>query len=232
MPEIKICGITNTRDALAAAEFGANAVGFIFFKKSPRYVPPERARRIISHVPPDVACVGVFVNRDIPDVLEIADHCRLDMFQFHGNESPAYCRSFPTAATIKAFAPRCEADLVLLKDYRVRALLTDTYDPARYGGTGKTSDWGLAAQLTADYPLILSGGLNTSNVCRALDAVFPDAVDINSGIENRPGHKNHVELRNIIELVRQRSRLPKDTTTKIFSCRRRHGELHYERCTQ
>jgi phosphoribosylanthranilate isomerase len=231
MPEIKICGITNTRDALAAVEYGTNALGFIFYDKSPRHVTPERARRIIRDISPDVACVGVFVNHDALDVLKIADHCGLDMFQFHGNESSGYCRRFSAAATIKAFSPRCEADLVLLKDYRVRAILTDTYDPERYGGTGRISDWHLAARLKADYPLILSGGLDTSNVCRALEAVFPDAVDINSGVEEQPGHKNHLELRKIIDLVRQRCRCPVDDATKIFTCRRMHGESNYERYT-
>jgi len=206
MTEIKICGITNLDDALAAYENGADALGFIFYPKSPRYVSPEKAKEIIENLPREITGVGVFVNRPADEIKEIVDFCSLSLVQLHGNESPDFCRQFPVSILIKAFSPRTESDLQTLKDYPVKAILLDTHDPKLYGGTGKTSDWGLASKIKESHPLILSGGLNIDNIMDAIDAVHPDAVDINSGVETSPGKKDHDKVRRIIEIVRKNDR--------------------------
>jgi len=143
MTEIKICGITNLDDALAVYESGADALGFIFYPKSSRYVSPEKAKEIIENIPGEITRVGVFVNHRADEIKEIVEFCSLNLVQLHGNETPEYCRQFPTSILIKAFSPRTESDLQTLKDYPVRAILVDTHDPKLYGGTGKhqTGDW-------------------------------------------------------------------------------------------
>lgn len=203
MTEIKICGIINLDDALAASEAGADALGFIFYPKSPRCVSPRQARGIISELPRTVAKVGVFVNDDPERIEEIAGTCGLDIIQLHGDETPDYCRRFPASMLIKAFSPRSAADLNRLDDYSVRAILVDAFAPGLYGGTGKTSNWELARAIGERCPLILSGGLNSGNIQEAIAAVSPDAVDINSGVESAPGRKDHYKLNEIIEIIRR-----------------------------
>jgi phosphoribosylanthranilate isomerase len=202
MAEIKICGITNLEDASCAAECGADAVGFNFYPRSPRYLPPERAKEIIDKVPDGITKVGVFVNDDPLKVRETVDFCGLDLIQLHGDESPEYCRQFPASFLIRACSPRRESDLRKLSRYPVRAILVDAYDPTCYGGTGKRSDWRLAAMVKETHALILAGGLNVNNIRRAIEIVAPHAVDINSGVERSPGRKDHGKVKAIIELVR------------------------------
>ena len=203
MIEIKICGITNIDDALAVHENGADALGFIFYPKSPRYVSPEKAKEIIENLPREITRVGVFVNHRADEIKEIVEFCSLNLVQLHGNESPDFCRQFPVSILIKAFSPRTESELQTLKDYPVRAILLDTYDPGLYGGTGKTSNWELASKIKELHPLILSGGLNIDNIIEAIETVHPDAVDINSGVESSQGKKDHDKIRKIIEIARQ-----------------------------
>ncbi len=200
--EIKVCGITRLEDALCAAACGADAVGFIFHPASPRYVTPERARAIIARLPEGIATVGVFVNRTREMVERIVEMCGLDMIQFHGDESPAYCRHFPAEQVIKAVAPGTPEELRALDAYQARALLIDARDGSRYGGTGKRPDWNLAAKISEKRPLILAGGLNRGNIEEALAAVAPQAVDINSGCEAAPGIKDHALMRQIIGMIR------------------------------
>jgi phosphoribosylanthranilate isomerase len=201
--EIKICGITNREDALFVAECGADAIGFIFYPKSPRYVALEAAKEIIRELPAGITKVGVFVNHDVVEIKKTFELCGLDLVQLHGVESPAYCGQFPASLVIKAFAPRAEDDLEKLRGYPVRAILVDTYDPQRYGGTGEQSDWSLAAQVKEQHPLILAGGLSIANIQEAIELVAPHAVDINSGVERSPGKKDHHKIKEIIELVHQ-----------------------------
>ena len=203
MTEIKICGITRIEDAVCAAESGADAVGFIFHEASPRYIRPERAKQIIAALGGRVATVGVFVNRRAEEVARTAETCGLDLIQLHGDESPEYCRHFPTGRVIKAVFPRMPEELQALTLYAVRALLVDARDASRYGGTGKRADWSLAAALGKSHPLILAGGLDERNIGEALEAVCPRAVDINSGCEQTPGVKDHGKLRRIIGLIRR-----------------------------
>jgi len=201
MTEIKICGITNIEDACFAAASGADAIGFIFHPPSPRYVTPETVKKIIEELPDAIITVGVFVNMASEEVKRIMNLCRLDMVQLHGAESPAYCRQFPQSQVIKAIALRGEDDLAQLRQYPVKAMLVDAYDPERHGGTGEPADWALAARIKEIHPLILAGGLSLANIQEAIEVVSPDAVDINSGVESAPGHKDHTKIKEIIELV-------------------------------
>jgi len=201
MTAIKICGITNIEDACLAAASGADAIGFVFHPPSPRYVTPETVKKIIAKLPYPAITVGVFVNLDVQEVKKIVTLCSLDMVQLHGAESPAFCSQFPSAQVIKAIALRSEDDLAQLRHYAVKAVLVDAFDPQRHGGTGEQADWTLAAKVKKQHPLILAGGLSLANIKQAIDAVSPDAVDINSGVESAPGHKDHIKVKEIIELV-------------------------------
>ncbi|HOT47529.1 MAG TPA: phosphoribosylanthranilate isomerase [Syntrophales bacterium] len=202
MIQIKICGITNIGDGLAAAEAGADALGFVFHPASPRCVTPAQVKAIIDALPPTVCTVGVFVNLPPDEVLQIADLCGLDFIQLHGSETPEYCRRLPRERLIKAVSFRNEADFAATADYPVRAFLVDARDPVRFGGTGKTCDWNLARRFAARHPLILAGGLNADNVGAALEAVQPLAVDLSSGVEAAPGEKDHDKVRAVVTAVR------------------------------
>ena len=203
MTQIKICGITNVEDASFVAQCGADAIGFIFYPESPRYVAPERVKKIIENIPKEITKVGVFVNHDLVEAKQTIDFCGLDMVQLHGDEPPAYCSQFSRSQVIKALAPRTEDDLENLKAYPVKAVLVDAYDPRHYGGTGEQADWTLAAKVKATYPLILAGGLSMANIRQAIKHASPHAVDINSGTEIAPGQKDHQKVKAIIELVHQ-----------------------------
>jgi phosphoribosylanthranilate isomerase len=199
--EIKICGITNREDAINACTYRADALGFIFYQQTPRYVTPEAAKHIIENLPRGIIKVGVFVNHDIQAVKDIFEYCGLDLIQLHGDESPEYCKQFPDSLLIKAYSPRSEEDLIIVNKYPVKAILIDSRDSGRYGGTGKTSDWNLAAKLKEMHALILSGGLNIDNILEAMKTVLPHAVDVNSGIEVSPGKKDPDKMKTIIEMV-------------------------------
>lgn len=205
MTQIKICGITNVDDALCAAACGADAVGFIFHPASPRCVTPEQAKGIIAALPAKLVKVGVFVNREAEAVARISGECGLDLIQLHGDESPEYCRRFPPERLIKAAFLRTPEELRALDAYDVRAFLADFREPGRYGGTGKQADWNLAAILGRERPLILAGGLTEENIAAALAAVAPHAVDINSGIEQAPGVKDHDQMQRIVAIIRRES---------------------------
>jgi len=217
MIEIKICGITNFGDAFAVAKSGADALGFIFYPKSPRYVSPEEARKIIKNLPGEITRVGVFVNHRAEELKEIIEFCGLNLVQLHGDETPGYCRQLPASIVIKAFSPKTENDLQVLKDYQVKAILVDTHDPKLYGGTGETSNWELASKIKESHPLILSGGLNIDNIIEAIETVHPDAVDINSGVEVSPGKKDHNKVSEIIKIVRKNDRYTDRKQVVIFN---------------
>ena len=204
MTQIKICGITRIDDALCAAESGADAVGFIFHEASHRYIAPERAKQIIAALPRGITTVGVFVNRDAEEVARTVDMCGIDLIQLHGDESPEYCHRFPPERVIKAVFPRAPEELPAFDAYDVRAFLADFREAGRYGGTGKRTDWGLAARLGKIHPLILAGGLCIENIGEAMAAVAPGAVDINSGCERTPGIKDHERMKRIINLIRKK----------------------------
>jgi phosphoribosylanthranilate isomerase len=204
MTQIKVCGITRIEDALAAAECGADALGFIFHEASPRFIAPGRAREIIAALPAGPVTVGVFVNREAAEVMRIAEASGIDLIQLHGDETPAYCRLFPPERVIKALFPRTAEDLAAPDAYEVRAFLADSRDAGRHGGTGRCTDWPLAALMARRHPLILAGGLNLGNIGEAIAGVDPAAVDLNSGIEQAPGLKDHGLMARIIDLIRSR----------------------------
>jgi len=203
MTSVKICGITNIHDARSAVECGADALGFIFYPKSKRHISPVKAREMIRKLPCEVIRVGVFVNQEIEEVKEIAAFCGLSLIQLHGDESVQYCGQFPASSLIKAVRPRTGKDMVGCKDYPVAIILIDAYAPGRYGGTGRVSDWSLAARIKKTRPLILAGGLRADNIREAIEVVRPHAVDINSGVEISPGKKDPRKMREIIEIVRK-----------------------------
>jgi phosphoribosylanthranilate isomerase len=205
MTQIKICGITSRKDALMAAECGADALGFIFYEASPRQVTPETARAICKDLPNGVVRVGVFVNQDASKVMEIVDLCGLDLIQLHGDEQPDYCRLFPRECLIKAVSSRANDDPAALADYAVRAILLDRREAGRYGGTGKQCDWDMAGRIKARYPLILAGGLHAGNIEEAIRTVAPDAVDLNSGVEQSSGKKDPEKIKNIIGMIRSKN---------------------------
>ena len=202
MVSVKICGITNIRDAFRAAESGADALGFIFYPKSPRYLAPERAKEIIQKIPGSIGRVGVFVNQEIQAVKGIVSFCGLRLIQLHGDESLQYCSQFPRSSLIKVVSSWPEEEIQKLESYSVRAILVDAHEPGRYGGTGKNSDWALALKVRKTHPLILAGGLNKENIKRAIETVRPCAVDINSGVETLPGKKDPYKIREIMEIIR------------------------------
>lgn len=197
--QVKICGITNIEDALCATENGAAAVGFIFYPPSPRYIDPQRAGEIIDRLPQHLVKVGVFVNSKEQEVHRIYDGCRLDMIQFHGDESPELCRQFTGDRVIKALELTNEEDLKKGDLYDVAAILVDSRHAGLYGGTGKTSNWMLARHISQ--PLILSGGLKEENIHDALRVVNPAALDINSGVESSPGKKDHSKIARIMQII-------------------------------
>ena len=195
MVRVKICGITNDADAFGAVSAGADALGFILYCESKRFIKPKDVRKITSKLPPFISKVGVFVDEDPREVLEILSYARLDFAQLHGNESPEDCEYVGASRVIKAFRLRSPDEVDLIEPYigKVRAILLDTYDARVYGGTGKPFDWGIALAVKERFPglpLILSGGLNPGNVVKAVETVLPYAVDVSSGVEREPGLKD------------------------------------------
>jgi len=202
MIRIKVCGITNERDALWAAGLGVDALGFIF-AESPRRVHPEVVKKIVSLLPPFVSRVGVFVNEDEEKVMKIARTCSLTSLQFHGEEPPSYCEKFKGWKVIKAFRVKDERILKEILSYKVDAYLLDTYSADKRGGTGKTFNWEIAKKVSSlGVPVILSGGLNPENVVQAIVKVKPYAVDVNSGVEKEKGEKDYQKLKDFVRKVR------------------------------
>jgi phosphoribosylanthranilate isomerase len=210
MVKVKVCGITNQADALAAVEAGADALGFNFYARSPRCITAAEARAIISELPPKVLCVGVFVNEDsAATVARKAQEAGVSAVQLHGDESPEYCGALGEREVIKAlrvgkdFAPE-EATR-----YPAGSILLDAYNARAHGGTGETFDWTLARrtrELVAQ--LYLAGGLTPENVAGAIAAVAPYAVDVCSGVERAPGRKDAARVRAFIAAVRACEKKP------------------------
>ena len=199
---IKICGITNEEDAMKAVHYGAWAIGFVFDKRSPRYISPSRVRRIVEMLPPFVTPVGVFVNLNERAVRDICKFTRIHTVQFHGEETPMYCKKFSHFKIIKAFRVQDESSLDRLEKYKVDAYLFDAYQPDAHGGTGKTFNWDVLKGKNFEKPFILSGGLNAGNIIQARETVKPFAVDVSSGVERSPGLKDHRALKTFFDLAR------------------------------
>ena len=206
MTAIKICGITRKQDALAAARCGANAIGLVFYASSPRYVTPARATELMRALPPFVMSVGLFVDASADEVTRTLAAARVDLLQFHGNESPAYCRQISRQCGVPYLkAARVRPGLDLLQyahDYHdAKALLLDAYVEGAHGGTGSTFDWALIPK-NLPLPVVLSGGLTPENVTMAIQAVRPWAVDVSSGVEISKGIKDTAKIAAFVTGVR------------------------------
>ena len=203
--KIKICGITNVEDADIAVKTGADALGFIMYRKSPRRVEPAVARSIIAGLPPFVSAVGVFVNEEAESVRALMDECGFALAQLHGDESAAYCQNLGRPA-LKALRLKDRGTFLALAEFQgranVRGLLIDAFSDQSYGGTGQTVDWTLAQEVARSAPVILAGGLNPANVAEAIHIVRPYGVDVSSGVEQSPGKKDHHKLKAFIEAAR------------------------------
>jgi phosphoribosylanthranilate isomerase len=200
MTLVKICGITNLEDALAAVDAGADALGFNFYTRSPRYISPANAREIINQLPASILKVGVFVNEELQSLLTIASEADLPAVQLHGDESPEYCRQLKEMFVIKAFGAQ---DDLNLRAYAVNAIMLDTKDDLLRGGTGRVFDWSIAQRAHNSIPkLFLAGGLSPENVAAAIATVKPYAVDACSSLEETPGKKNHARMRAFVNAVR------------------------------
>jgi phosphoribosylanthranilate isomerase len=198
MVHVKICGITSLEDAQVAADAGADAIGFVFYPPSRRYVTPEQAGRIIQTLPPFVTTVGLFVDMALDTVNDLAVRCGLDRIQLHGRETPEFCRQV-TRPVIKAIRIKNAESLTLVPDYNVSAYLLDAYvEGALPGGTGASFSWELAAQAKLYGPVILAGGLTPENIEAAIAQIRPYGVDVSTGVERAPGIKDHQKVRQFI----------------------------------
>lgn len=206
---VKICGLTTAEDALFAAASGADALGFIFSKKSPRYVTPAVVARITRQLPPFVKTVGVFVNETLDAIKSIVDTARVDCIQLHGDEGPEFVEEVGEATgapVIKAIRVKGPETLRELQAYEVSAFLLDTYKKGVPGGTGETFDWGLALRAKESGRIILSGGLTPGNVAAAIEQAAPYAVDVSSGVESAPGQKDADKIKRFMDEARKAGR--------------------------
>jgi len=201
MTWIKICGITNLKDALEAHALGVDALGFIF-APSPRRIDPSGARDIIRDLPESLLKVGIFMNEELEGVLRVADYCRLDILQFHGQEPPEYCRRV-SLPVIKGIGIKGADSLKEMERYPFASILLDACGPGQAGGTGMTFAWELALEARKKRNFILSGGLNPMNVYRAIQMLSPIGVDVCSGVEKVPGVKDRGKMIEFIKEVRK-----------------------------
>jgi phosphoribosylanthranilate isomerase len=200
--KVKVCGITSYEDARLALDLGADALGFNCYPGSPRYIDPHSSRSIIRRLPPFSIAVGLFVNASDPvGVEQMARFMGVQVLQFHGDETPDYCRRFNGWPVIKAVRIGTEPIRENLDEFPAQAFLLDSKDDALYGGTGKTFAWNLAAGIALLKPIILAGGLRAENVGEAVRFLKPYAVDVCSGVEYSPGKKDPAKLRDFMNEV-------------------------------
>ena len=200
--KVKICGITNLEDALAAAEYGADAVGFVFAPESPRYVSPGTVRKIISALPPFIVTVAVFTEGSERDFRSALDECGVDLIQFHGPTPPEVVHLFSNRA-IKAIRVRDVKSLDEMSYYPVRAILLDSYHEKTLGGSGVAFNWEIAKRAQKFGRIILAGGLTSENVAEAVARVRPYGVDISSGVEIKKGKKDFEKLKRFIHTAKE-----------------------------
>jgi phosphoribosylanthranilate isomerase len=200
---IKFCGFTRSEDAVFAAHLGVDAVGLVFYVKSPRFVPVSTAVEIVKALPAFVTTVGLFVNAEVAEVNGVLERVPLDCLQFHGDESPEFCRSFDRRY-IKALRMRDDTDVYALAEryYDADALLLDAYHPNAHGGTGQRFDWNRVPSSSA-VPVILAGGLDEMNAGLAVSQVKPYGIDVSSGIESAKGIKDNQRMADFVAAVMQ-----------------------------
>ena len=203
--KVKICGITNLDDALAAVDAGADALGFNFYRESPRFVKSDVVKKIVAKLPPFILPVGVFVNEDVKIVRDWMDDCGLAIAQLHGDEAAAYC-DLLGRPVMKALRLKDRGSLLALAEYkgraRVRGFAVDAFSAAAYGGTGIVTDWSLAAEVARAVPVLLAGGLTPENVAEAIREVRPYGVDVSSGVESVPGKKDRAKVQAFIKTAK------------------------------
>lgn len=203
--KVKICGITNPEDAQVAIEAGADALGFVFHRRSPRSVDIQTAKAIVAGMPPFVLPVGVFVNEPVKVVRDVMDECGLACAQLHGDETASYCDAL-ARPVLRAIRIQSRGDLLALAEYKgranVRGFLVDAFSDQAYGGTGQLVDWALAAEAAKAAHILLAGGLTPDNVQEAIRQVRPYGVDVSSGVERSPGSKDHDKVRAFLRAAR------------------------------
>lgn len=201
----KICGITNIEDALIAVAAGADALGFILYRQSPRYVDPALVQGIVAQLPPFVVPVGVFVNEEIKVVRDLMDTCGLALAQLHGDETATYCREL-SRPVLKALRLKNRNSFLAMAELQgrggVRGFVLDAFSDQAYGGTGQVIDWSLAKEAAQAATVLLAGGLTPDDVGRALRAVEPYGVDVSSGVEVEPGKKDPEKVRAFLRAVK------------------------------
>lgn len=199
--KVKICGLTNYDDAVAAMDMGADLLGFNFYPDSPRYVMPEQATDIINKLPGFIDTVGVFVNASIEHIHETNAVCQLDWVQLHGDEDPDFCRALLShnVKTMKAIRVKNQADIERADSFFTDAVLLDAFDPHKYGGTGLTFDWNVIGHISKR--VFLAGGINPDNAAEAVRlGVY--GIDVCSGVESGPGKKDHRKMKKLFENIR------------------------------
>jgi phosphoribosylanthranilate isomerase len=199
--KVKVCGVRSIEEAEAALDAGADAIGFNFWARSPRYIAPRAAADIVSKLSPVASTVGVFVNEEVNAIIDIATELRLSAVQLHGDESPEYCAALGSIKTIKAIRVGQDFDLGVIESYPVSMVLLDSNIQGSYGGTGRRFDWRIAIEAKRFARIILAGGLNTENVWDAITHVRPAAIDVCSGVEAEPGRKDFEKLRRFMCVV-------------------------------
>lgn len=203
MVRVKICGITNLEDALAALDAGADELGFNFYERSPRFIVAREARAIIEALPSDVTTIGVFVNAPEEELRRAVEDSGVRAVQLHGDETPAYCTSLRGLTRIKALRAGAGFDAASASSYETDAVLLDAYVPGEWGGTGRVCDWDAARRVRKVVSrLYLAGGLSAENVAAAIEAVGPYAVDVCSGVELSPRRKDERSMRRFVERAR------------------------------
>ncbi|MBF2057279.1 MAG: phosphoribosylanthranilate isomerase [Cyanobacterium sp. T60_A2020_053] len=212
---LKICGVTNIKQAQAITDFGVDTIGFICVRKSPRYVSPSAINEIIKQLPPEISTIGVFVNETIENITQIVNETGLTGVQLHGEETPQFCSSlreiFPEIEIIKAIrykdsGARQEAEIYLPV---VDTLLIDTYQKDVYGGTGKTFPWSQMSDFRPSRPWLLAGGVGADNVVEAFETLTCDGLDISSSVEISPGQKDLTKIKELLGILESiKNKLP------------------------
>lgn len=202
IPHVKICGITNLEDALFCAHAGADSLGFIFYKKSPRFIEPAEAARIIGELPAYITPVGVFVNEHRSGIERAVRETGIRIIQLSGNEFPDQCQGYAVKVW-KAFRIRDLDAVETVKPYTISAALLDGATGDTFGGSGTLPDFSIACEVKEYHPIILAGGLNPENILGAIQAVEPFGVDVCSGVESLPGKKNHDQVKLLFERLQR-----------------------------
>jgi phosphoribosylanthranilate isomerase len=199
--KVKICGITNYNDALAAVSAGADVIGLNFYEKSPRYITPDAAAEIVSKLPAFIDIAGVFVNETFEKIQQTIEICQLTWVQFHGDETPEFCNQFRSinVKTIKAIRVKEPADIKQADLFNTDAVLLDAFDPSKYGGTGISFDWNVVGNIHKR--IFLAGGINPENAEKAVKlGVY--GIDVCSGLESEPGKKDHEKMKQLFDNIR------------------------------